>query len=615
MPAVTRSRKQAKKSPDFCVLIDKTPRNIISQYAKATGKDNPKPKKKNVLQVARLPAAEPKSRAKAKRSAKGPSMKAEGEARNTAQSPHGGEPDDPLQRVVSAGSPGGFATPPRSHPPPRPPNLPEHRPHDPKTTVPPQFHFDGTPSPDPGRRRSHRAPARASSLLPPSSPIQFSSSPTRQAYRDIGTSTAIFPSAHTPGSPSQFRTPSRKDRKRKRTPLSKPHLQSEGELNNDDLFAHGVVDDLDSRDDSINWENAGSDKENHGGAPGFTGSEVSDNNSGPSKPLVSEHGILQPHGATLSPARSSDSDPFGLLATERLLKARRAEKMVDQPKDGPSTRHLEPRRPLGELPATEILPVTPPLQNDASASQPAPVSPYPRYSDSEIEDLYAPASPPHTPRQRLPHAHANSPHSEVTPVAVTSPLTPRNGDGARAFTMRRRRQKELHGVTEHGSEIEGSSAPSSPSPVKRVHQRPPDPESQLDYENQESEEERPQKRPKLRGKGKGKENARKKSSITEDPMGAARRVLENAPRRKVERQAAATRKKKTASNPVEGDNDVYHGRLRPAPGRHMVRGASGQASRRKKGSEGSRPRKKKGDESTPEEVREVRLGLPVILDA
>lgn len=426
-------------------------------------------------------------------------------------------------------------------------------------------------------------------------------------YRDSGKSTAIFPSAYSPGSPSQFRTPTRKDRKRKRTPLSKPHLQSEGEVNNDDLFAHGVVDDLDSRDDSIDWENAGSDKENHAGAAEFPGSEVSDNKPGPSMPLASERGILQPRGATFSPARSSDSDPFGLLATERLLKARRAEKMLDQPKDGPSTRHLGPRRPLGELPATEVAPATPSVQNAASASQsqPTPVSPYPRYSDSEIEDLYAPASPPHTPRERLPHAQATSPHSEATPVAVTSPLTPRNGDSARAFTMRRRRQKELHGVTEHGSDIEGSSAPSSPSPVKRIHQRPPDPESQLDYENQESEEERPQKRPKLRGKGKGKENARKKSSITEDPMGAARRVLENAPRRKVERRAAVTRKRKTASNPVEGDNEVYHGRLRPARGRHTVRGARGQASRRKKGSE-SRPRKKKGDESTPEEVRETR---------
>jgi hypothetical protein len=618
MPTVTRSRKQAKKSPDFYVLIDKTPRNIISQYAKAMAKDNPKPKKKNVLQVARVPsAAESKSRAKLKRPAKGPLMKAEGEARNTAQSPHVGEPDDPLQRVISAaGSSGVFATPPRSHPPPRPPNLPEHRSHDPKTTAPPQFHFDGTPSPDPGRRRSHRAPVRASSLLPPSSPIQFSSSPTRQVYRDSGKSMTIFPSAHSPGSPSQFRTPTRKDRKRKRTPLSKPHLQSEGEVNNDDLFAHGVVDDLDSRDDGIDWENAGSDKENQGGAPEFLGSDVSDNKPGPSMPLASERGILQPHGATLSPARSNDSDPFGLLATERLLKARRIEKMLDQPKDGPSTRHLGPRRPLGELPATEVAPATPSVQNASSASQsqPAPVSPYPRYSDSEIEDLYAPASPPHTPRERLPHAHATSPHSEATPVAITSPLTPRNGDSARAFTMRRRRQKELHGVTEHGSETEDSSAPSSPSPVKRVHQRPPDPESQLDYENQGSEEERPQKRPKLRGKGKGKENARKKSSITEDPMGAARRVLENAPRRKVERRAAATRKRKTTSNPVERDNDVSHGRLRPARGRHMVRGANTQASRRKKGSEGSRPRRKKGDESTPEEVREVRLGLPLILD-
>jgi hypothetical protein len=242
------------------------------------------------------------------------------------------------------------------------------------------------------------------------------------------------------------------------------------------------------------------------------------------------------------------------------------------------------------------------------------VSPYLRYSDSGIEDLYAPASPPHTPRERLPHAHTTSPHSEATPVAVTSPLTPRNGDSARAFTMRRRRQKELHSVTEHGSEIEGSSAPSSPSPVKRVHQRPPDPESQLDYENQESEEERPQKRPKLRGKGKGKENARKKSSITEDPMGAARRVLENAPRRKVERRAPTTRKGKKAFNPAGRDIDVDHGRLRPARGRHTVRGASRQAPLRKKGSEGSRPRKKKGDESTPEEVREVCLGLPLTLD-
>jgi hypothetical protein len=181
--------------------------------------------------------------------------------------------------------------------------------------------------------------------------------------------------------------------------------------------------------------------------------------------------------------------------------------------------------------------------------------------------------------------------------------------------MRRRRQKELHGVTEHGSEIEGSSAPSSPSPVKRIHQRPPDLESQLDYENQESEEERPQKRPKLRSKGKGKENARRKGSMTEDPMEAARRVLENAPRRKFERRAMATRKRKTATNAVEEDNEVSAGPTRPARGRRSMRNGNGQASRRKKGSEPSRPRRKKGDGSTPEDVREVRLVPPLLLDA
>ena len=617
MPAVTRSRKQAKKSADFCVLIDKTPRNIINPSVGTTGKDKQKPKK-NARQVAQVPPAEPKSRAKAKRPAKVSSLQAEGEAKNAPQSPHVGEPDDPLQRVLSAaGPPGVFATPPRSHPPARPPNLPEHRPHDPKTTVPPQFHLDGTPSPDPGRRRSHHAPARASSFLPPSSPIRFSSSPTRQVHRDLSKSSAIFFSAHSPGSPSQFRTPTRKDRKRKRTPLSKPYLQSEGEVNNDDLFAHGVIDDLDSRDDVVDWENAGSDKENQGGLPEFLGSEASNNKPGPSMPLASERGILQPHGESLSPARSSDSDPFGLLATERLLKARRAEKILGQPEDGPSTRHPGPRRPLGELPAAELALAAQPVQIAASASQsqPAPVPQHPQYSDSEIEDLYAPASPPHTPRERLPHAHATSPHPEATPVAATSPLTPRNGDSARAFTMRRRRQKELHGVTEHGSEFEGSSAPSSPSPVKRMHQRPPDPESQLDYNQESEEEERPQKRPKLRGKGKGKENAQRKKSMTEDPMEAARRVLENAPRRKFERRTTATRKRTTASNPVEEDIDVPERRTRPARGRHMMRSANGPASRRKKGSEGSRPRKKKGDEGTPEDLREVRPCRPLFLDA
>jgi hypothetical protein len=95
-----------------------------------------------------------------------------------------------------------------------------------------------------------------------------------------------------------------------------------------------------------------------------------------------------------------------LLAAERLFKARRGEEIPFRPEGGPSTRYTGPRRPLGELPAAEVAPATQSVQIAVSASQlqPAPVSSYPQYSDSEIEDLYAPASPPHTPRERLPHA-------------------------------------------------------------------------------------------------------------------------------------------------------------------------------------------------------------------
>ncbi|KAH9966284.1 hypothetical protein BJV74DRAFT_869588 [Russula compacta] len=605
MPAVTRSRP-AKKSADFYILIDKTPRNAVNKPIRTTGKDKHKSKKK-ALQAA---PAEAKSKAKAKRPAKISSTQVDIEGENTAQPPDVGNPDDPLHRVLSTVEPPGvFTTPPHSRPPPRPPKLPEHRSHDPKTTLPPQFDYDGTPSPEPKRRHSHRVSARASSLLPPSSPIHLSSSPARQSHSELSKRNSFFLSALPPGSPSQFRTPTRGDKKRKRTPISNPHFQSEGDVNNNDLFAHGVLDDLDEREDNVDWENAGSDKENHSGLPEFPASDISDNKPAPSMPLTSERGILQPREASLSPVRSSDSDPFGFLATERLLKVRRAEKMLDPPGAGPSNRHREPRRPLGELTATEVEPA--PQQSESvqaitspSQSQRATVSPYRRYSDSEIEDLYAPASPPHTPRERLPHAHATSPHTDTTPVATAAPLTPRNGDSARAFTMRRRRQKELHGVSEHGSEIEGSSAPSSPSPVKRVHQRPPDPGSQLDYAYQESEEGRPQKRPKLRGKGKGKENARGKrwKMEVEDPMEAARRVLENAPRRKLERRTIGTRKK-TPSDPVDEDNEE---RTRPARGRRVPRSVSGQASRSKKGSEGSRLGKKKKDESTPEDLREAR---------
>ena len=619
MPAVTRSRKQPKKSADFYILIDKTPRNVINKSASTTAKVKPNPKKK-ALEVTHPSPAETKSKAKTKRPTKlkTSSRKAGVEAKNTAQYTDNGEPDDPLQHALStARPPAVFATPLRSHPPPPPPRLPDPRSYDPTTMLPPPFNYDGTPSPEPGRRRSHRASARASSLLPPSSPIHLPSSPPHQIHSYLSEPQTIFLSTHRPGSPSQFRTPTRKDKKRKRTPLSKPHLQSEGEVNNNDLFAYGVVDDLDSREDSIDGENSGSDKENHGDPAELPGSGFSDNKLVPSMPPTGERGILQPRGGSLSPAHSSNSDPFGFFAVERLLKARRAETLGNS-EAGPSDRHRGPRRPLGELAAAEVVPATRSVKATPSPSpsylQPASALPNPRYSDSEIEDLYAPASPPHTPRQRLPHTDT-SPHHDSTPVDATDPLTPRNGDSARAFTMRRRRQKELHAVSEHGSEIASSSAPSSPSPAKRVHHRPPDPESQLDYDNnhnQESDDEdrRPLKRPKFRGKGKGKENARGKESTTEDPIGAARRVHDEAPRRMTERRTIATRKSKSTFNPAGISSSLHEGQTRPSRGRRATRNASGQASRGKKGPAGSRTRKKK-DESTPEDLREVRLSCHI----
>lgn len=619
MPPVTRTRKQLKKSADFCILIDKTPRNVINKPATSTAKVKPNPKK--AIELTHPPPTEAKSKTKTKRPNKPglSSRKAEAEGKDTAQHPDIGEPDDPLQHVLStARPPAVFATPPRNRPPPPLPGLPDPRSYDPTTTLPPQFNDDGTPSPEPGRRRSHRTSARASSLLPPSSPIHLPSSPPRQVHSDLSERNTNFLSAHLPGSPSQFRTPTRKDKKRRHTPLSRPHLQSEGEADNDDLFAYGVVDDLDSREDSVDGESSGSDKENHGGPAELPGSEISDNKPTPFMPLTGERGILQPRGGSLSPTHSSNSDPFGFFAVERLLKARRVE-TLGHSEAGPSDRRGGPRRPLGELAAAEVAPATRSMQATPSQSPsylpPAPAPPNPRYSDSEIEDLYAPASPPHTPRQRLPVTHT-SPHHDSTPVAASAPLTPRNGDSARAFTMRRRRQKELHAVSEHGSEIEGSSAPSSPSPVKRVHHRPPDAESQLDYDNQESDEEdrRPQKRPKLRSKGKGKENARGKGSTTEDPMEVARRVLENAPRRKTERRTTATGKSKTTSNPAGGSSNIHGVQTRPSRGRRVTRNAGGQASRSKKGSAGSRTRKKKEDESTPEDLRQVRLSRHHCLD-
>ncbi|KAI9441507.1 hypothetical protein H4582DRAFT_1390694 [Lactarius indigo] len=608
MPRVTRSQEQSKKRSDFCVLIDKTSRNAVNKPVRTTEKASEKPKKKAI----KAPHVTTKSKAKVKVKPPSKSLPLQVEGEDAAPPADVGELDDPFQLVLSA-RPGGFATPPQSHPPPHPPKRPEPHSHDPMTTLPPRFD-DGTPSPEPARRRSRHVGDRAS-LLPPSSPIHLSSSPVRQTHNHDGDGSSIFPSVLRPWSPSQFRTPTRKNRKRKRTPLSQPQLQSEGEINNDDLFAYGVVDDLDEREESVAWENAGSDKENHGGPREIPGSDdIADGKHPPSMPIASERGILQPRDASLSPARSGDSDPFGFFATERLLKARRAEKMVADTEAGPSNTRRGPRLPFGELAAAEVVPPaivseSVPLPRSPSQSPPRPASPYRRYSDSEIEDLYAPASPPHTPRSRLPHAQATSPHDEATPVVVPDPLTPRNGDSARAFTMRRRRHKELHSVSEHGSEIEGSSAPSSPSPVKRVHQRPPEPESQIDYEdNQASEEEgrSPPKKARLRGKGGGKENAGRKGPAAEDPMEVARRVLDNAPRRRPARRTTATRESKASSGLVEGGDGRREARRQSTRGRGATRSTAGRATRSRGGSRTSRSRKKKVDESTPEDVSEKR---------
>ncbi|KAI0262246.1 hypothetical protein BC834DRAFT_892612 [Gloeopeniophorella convolvens] len=613
MPAVTRSRKRSKKESKVYVLIDKTPRNTANKPIKPTEKGNGKPKKKLVVELP-VRRATAKSKEKAKQPVKSPSPQPEIEDEDEAgladaEPADTEEPDEPLQHAVSAaGLSGGFATPPQSHLPPAPPKRPEPRSHVPQMTLPPQFNNDGTPSPGPRRRESHPSPARISPL-PPSSPIQFSSSPERPLNDSIDYNTSILFSAHRPGTPSQFHTPTRK--KRKRTPISQPRLSSEQEVEQDDLFAYGVVDEFDEREEAAPWENAGSDKENEGGPgllPGSDDLPPSDNN--PSMPLTSERGILQPRDPSSTPARSQDSDPFGFFATERLLKARRAEKMHNQPEAGPSRTHRGPRLPLGEIPAGDVAPIatTPqsiPLAASQSQSQPQsqplPASSFARYSDSEIEDLYAPASPPRTPRERLPHPHAHdaTPRADATPVAPGVPLTPRNGDTDRAFTVRRRRQKELHGVSEHGSEIEGSSAPSSPSPVKRTHARPPEPVSQLSDQDGEDEDEaeRPQKKTR---KGKGKENAGRR---TEDPLEAARRVIANAPRRRPKRQAAAVGKRKSAAALVEGSSEAQEVR-RTTRGRG--RGRGGRGARGAGRVAGTSRQRKKADESTPEDVREVR---------
>jgi hypothetical protein len=214
----------------------------------------------------------------------------------------------------------------------------------------------------------------------------------RQTHNYDGDGSSIFPSALHPLSPSQFRTPTRKNRKRKRTPLSRPGLQSEGEMDNADLFAYGVVDDLDDREESVALENAGSDKENHRDPQEILESDDI---------AINTHlCLLQANAVSFSLVMRRSHLPAAMILTHLAFWL---------PRDFSSMCFPGPRLPFGELTAAEVVPPAMtsqpiPLPLSPSQSQSRPASPYRRYSDSEIEDLYAPASLPHTPRSRLTHA-------------------------------------------------------------------------------------------------------------------------------------------------------------------------------------------------------------------
>lgn len=79
-----------------------------------------------------------------------------------------------------------------------------------------------------------------------------------------------------------------------------------GDINNDDFFAHGAIDDLDSREDSVDWENTGPVKRRQCPAE-CPGSEISNNNPAASMPHLGERSVLQPRGGSISSAGSSDS--------------------------------------------------------------------------------------------------------------------------------------------------------------------------------------------------------------------------------------------------------------------------------------------------------------------
>src|SRR6267142_6059092 len=87
MPAATKSKKQPKKSADFYILIDKTPRNI-DRPVKTTAKDKRNPKQKTDSQVVPAAAAEPKSKATSKRPTHPSPVTAPARRTPAAPSPH-----------------------------------------------------------------------------------------------------------------------------------------------------------------------------------------------------------------------------------------------------------------------------------------------------------------------------------------------------------------------------------------------------------------------------------------------------------------------------------------------------------------------------------------------
>jgi len=285
------------------------------------------------------------------------------------------------------------------------------------------------------------------------------------------------------------------------------------------------------------------------------------------------------------PSEDSD-DPFGILAAEKRRKLLRAQEDLqlpiaqDFPEAGPSTFMPAGRRPFGprtfDQPSLPLVPSTP-----ISRSCPLPHSrrepPTAKYSDSEIEALYAtpiPQTVPRTPRKR------KSSEMEESFEVVMTPL---KGSSAREITVRKRRRKDRDISMEEESPMKESSVISSPSPIKISKKR-----GENEDEEREVDEELRTKQP----KGKGKENS---GGVDADDLHPTRRSRQ---RRAAEPQISV----------IESDdaNDQRSRRKDIGRGRSLTRTRSASRGRARGKSGGSRVRKKK-EESTDEEVREVSI--------